>query len=187
MSSIISEKIKNSDFLFENSYVKIRANRKINVIKLAGLQIGPFEEGNEYEVYYWVAKKLEKAGMVRFSEEELDNTEIFKIQWKERVQTPRQICKLSEDFYPKFRRYLTGLKEEASRNPDKGRDYEKIRQLALDIVNLRLKKIISLASTQHQTEQFLRNITREERYIYERLYYIINTWKKQILKNEREE
>jgi hypothetical protein len=187
LSSIIPDKIENSDFIFENSYVKIRANRKINAIKLAGLQIGPFEEGNEYEVYYWVAKELEKTGIARLSGEELDNTEIFKIQWKERVQTPRQICKLSDGFYPKLRRYLSELKIEASKKPEKVRDYEKVRQLALDIVNLRLKKIISLASTQHQTEQFLRNITNEERFIYERLYYLINTWKKQILKDGGEE
>ena len=69
MSSIIPDKIKTSDFIFENSYAKIRANRKMNAIKLAGLQIGPFEEGNEYEVYYWVAKELEKRGIAGFTRE----------------------------------------------------------------------------------------------------------------------
>lgn len=184
----ISEKIKALDFMFENSPVKVIANRNCPEIRLAGLTVGPFEEGNEYEVLYWVAKELEKFGVVRFrSEELLDSAKLYKIHWKERVQVVGQISELPKDFYPKLRRYLKGLKEEASRHPEKMRDYEKAKQLALDILNLRLKKIISLASAPAQTEHVLRNLTAEERLLYEQIFRLINKWRAQLLEKEGEE
>ncbi|MGB9853362.1 MAG: hypothetical protein ACPLRY_00930 [Candidatus Bathyarchaeales archaeon] len=183
----ISSKIKALDFMFQNSPVKVVANRNCPEIKLAGLTIGPFEEGNEYEVYYWVACKLEKFGVVRFrSEELLDATKLYKIQWKERVQTAGQLSELPKDFYPKLRRYLTELKDEMAKSPEKMREYEKAKYLALDILNLRLKKIVSIASAPAQTEQVLKNLTDEERFLYEKIYKLINKWKTQLLKHEGE-
>ncbi|MEM3788833.1 MAG: hypothetical protein QXN95_03085 [Candidatus Bathyarchaeia archaeon] len=181
----ISGKIKALDFMFENSPVKVIANRNCPEIKLAGLTVGPFEEGNEYEVLYWVAVELEKFGVVHFRNEELlDSAKLYKIHWKERVQTAGQISELPRDFYPKLRRYLKELKEEATRHPEKMREYEKAKQLALDILNLRLKKIVSLASAPAQTEHVLRNLTAEERFLYEQIYRFINKWKAQLLERE---
>jgi len=183
----ISSKIKALDFMFQNSPVKVIANRNCPEIKLAGLTVGPFEEGNEYEVHYWVACKLEKFGVVRFRNEELlDATKLYKIQWKERVQTAGQLSELPKDFYPKLRRYLADLKNEMAKSPEKMREYEKAKYLALDILNLRLKKIVSIASAPAQTEQVLKNLTDEERFLYEKIYKFINKWKTQLLKHEGE-
>ncbi|MEM2387253.1 MAG: hypothetical protein QXO50_04485, partial [Candidatus Bathyarchaeia archaeon] len=85
MQGDISYKIKALDFMFENSPVKVVANRNYPEIKLAGLTVGPFHEGNEYEILYWVARELERFGVVRFrSEELLDSAKLSKIHWKER-------------------------------------------------------------------------------------------------------
>ena len=59
------------DFCYENSLVKIVANSNCPEIKLAGLTVGPFDEGNEYEVYFWVAKELATSGMVHFREDDV--------------------------------------------------------------------------------------------------------------------
>jgi hypothetical protein len=177
--------IGNMDFSFEHSLVKIIANRNCTEIKLAGLNIGPFEEGNEYEVPFWIAQELEKVGIARFREEErLDTAKLYKIQWTERVQTAGQISKLPENFYPKLRRYLIELKEEASKAPEKLREYEKSGHVTQDIVNSRLKKIVSLASAPPQTEQTLKNFTSEEKFLYEQLNKRIHEWKTQILERK---
>lgn len=181
MAKKVSMKIGKLDFSFENSLVKVIANRNCPEIKLAGLNIGPFEEGNEYEVQYWIAQELEKAGITRFHEDRLDATKLYKIQWKERAQTAGQISKLPDNFYPKLRRYLAELKEEVGKTPEKLREYEKVAHLTRDIVNSRLKKVVSLASAPAQTEQILRNFSDEERFLYERLYKIIHEWQTQIL------
>jgi hypothetical protein len=185
MPEAISLKIEKADFIFENSLVKIVANRNCPEIKLAGLNVGPFEEGNEYEIPYWIAQELELSGIARFREEErLDSTKLYKIQWTERVQTAGQISKLPENFYPKLRRYLVDLKEEVAKSPEKMREYEKVKHLTRDIVNSRLKKIVSLASAPAQTEQTLKNFTDEERFLYEWLSKLVYEWRTQILEYE---
>lgn len=184
----ISRKVKALDFVFENSAVKVIANRNCPEIKLAGLTVGPFEEGNEYEVFYWIARELEKFGVARIKNEDLlDSAKLYKIHWKERVQTTGQVSELPRDFYPKLRRYLKELKVEAGRHPEKMREYDKAKQLATDILNLRLKKIVSLASAPAQTEHVLRNLTAEERLLYEQIYRLINKWKAQLLEKESKE
>lgn len=169
--------------MFENSPVKIIANRNSPQIELAGLKIGPFKEGIEYEVKFWMAQELAKAGIARFREEDLlDAVKLNKIHWKERVQTVKQIPPLPDDFYPKLRRCIKESKKKANSTPEKMVEYEKIVGLSRDIVNCRLKKIISLAAAPAQTDQFLKNLTKEERALYSRLYTIITEWRNEILR-----
>lgn len=173
--------------MFENNSVKIVINRNCPEIQLVGVKVGPFEEGKEYEVKYWVAKELERAGIARVRQEELlDAVKLHKIFWKESIQQARQVSPLEEDFYPRLRRYLASLKRKAISNPEKLKEYDKARRLSRDIVNCRLRKIVSLASSPAQTNQTLKNLAREERVLYERLYEIINKWKQKILKVMKE-
>jgi hypothetical protein len=175
------------DFCFENLLARVTADRNYPEIKLAGLSVGPFEQGNDYEVYYWIAQELAEAGIVHFREDDLlKPTALYKIQWKERVQIAGQISELNEDFYPKLRRYLADIKAEIAKNPEKAQEYEKAKHLAWDIVNSRLKKIIALSSGPVQTGQMQKKLAFEERFIYEQLGKIINEWKAQILNFEGE-
>jgi len=162
------------------------ANRNCPEIKLAGLTVGPFDEGNEYEAYFWVAKELAAAGMVHFREDDiLDSTKLFKAQWKEGVQIPGQISELPEEFYPKLRRFLQELKTQAtqSQQPEKFQECDRVKHLARDIVNSRLKKIIALAAGPGQSDQVISKLTKEEKIVYEQLVRIISEWKAKILEN----
>ena len=183
----LAAKIYTLDFCYENSLVKIVANRNCPEIKLAGLTVGPFDEGNEYEVYFWVAKELASSGMVHFREDDvLDATKLFKVQWKEGVQIPGQISELSDDFYPKLRRFISDLKDQASKQSEKYQEYDRAKQLARDIVNSRLKKIVALSSAPNQSEQVIKKFTSEEKILYEQLVKIISEWKTKILESEGE-
>jgi hypothetical protein len=185
MPKTIDATIRSLDFNFEHSTAKIVANRNCQEIKLAGLNVGPFEEGNEYEVYYWVALELEKSGIVHFREDDhLTVPKLNKLQWSERVQTAGLISRLPEDFYPRLRRCLTDLKKNAAKAPEKVLESEKARQLTRDIINSRLKKIVSIASAPAQTDQALKNLTSEDRFLYEQLYTLINQWRVRILEYE---
>ena len=178
----MSMEIEKLDFCFENLLVRVTADRSYPEIQLAGLSVGPFEEGNDYELYYWIAQELAGAGIVQFPEDDLlKATSLYKIQWKERVQIAGQISELEEDFYPKLRRYLADMKAEIIKQPEKAQEYEKTIHSAWDIVNSRLKKIIALSSGPTQTGQIQKKLTCEERFIYEQLGKIISEWKGQIL------
>lgn len=182
-------KLENLDFRFENSRVKIIANRNCPEIKLAGLSIGPLQEGNEYEVYQWVADELAQQGIVHPREEDtLDATKLYKVQWKERVQIAGQISELPEDFYPKLRRYLKKLNADIKRQPDasKMQEYQKTKHLADDIVNSRLKKIVTLSAGPTQSDQILSKLTSEEKQIYIQLAKGVTQWRTNILHHETE-
>ncbi len=180
-------KLENLDFRFENSRVKVIANRNYPEMKLAGLSVGPFQEGNEYEFYYWIAQELAAAGVAHFREEDsLDATKLYKVQWKERVQVAGQISELPENFYPKLRRYLKQLKHDLSRQPEKITEYQKTKHLADDIVNSRLRKIVTLSSGPIQADQILNKLTNEEQLIYMQLAKEVNQWRSHILAHETE-
>ena len=173
--------IRGADFEFENTAVRIVAVRSCPEIGLTGLKVGPFEEGREYEVRFWVARELEKAGIARFREERLDSVMLYKIHWKERVQPLKRVSSLPEDFYPKLRRYLADLKGEAARSAEKMREYEKVVKLSHDVINTRLNKIVSLSASPVETNEVLQSLALEERSLYDRLHGIISEWRSNIL------
>jgi len=151
-------RIESLDFIFENSLVKIVANRSCPQMDLAGLSVGPFEEGSEYEVCHWIASELVKSGLAHFHpEDQLDAARLSKIQWTERVQTAGQISRLPDGFYPRLHRCLVEMRDGITNNPEKMREYERAGHLARDIVSSRLKKIISIASASARSESGLRN------------------------------
>jgi hypothetical protein len=177
-----STTIKDVDLTFQNTPTKIIVNRNSSKIELAGITIGPFEEGQEYEISFWIAQELVKAGLARFKEEEtLDSVKVHKIYWKERIQPIGQVTPLPENFYPKLRRFIAKLKNEAIKNPEKRVEYEKILGISHDIVNCRLRKIVSLACAQVKNSDIIRNLTKEEQALYEQLYKLSNEWRENIL------
>lgn len=177
--------VEDADFMFENKPVRVVANRNEAKIELAGLDVGPFEEGKAYEVRFWIAEQLERAGIVRFRDEDVLNVvKLHKIHWKERVQPTNRVSPLSEGFYPKLRRCLAYLERAGKNNPEKSKEHEKSIRISRDIVSRRIRKIVSLASSPPVTAQALEGLTLEERVLYHRLHQIIYNWKKKIFEGE---
>lgn len=181
--------IQDTDLNFEHKPVRTLINRNQPEIQLAGLKIGPYEEGKEYDIPYWIANELEKAGTARLRDEELlDIKKLDKTLWKEKIQQTRQITHLEQDFYPRLRRYLQSLRKQTNTNPEKAQEYRKATDAAQDIVNIRIRKIIALASSPEQTNQTLDNdLAKEEHTLYDRLYTTINEWKNNILKEPNQQ
>ena len=187
MTTKPSTAIRDTDFVFENTPVRVMCNRNCPEIQLVGLKLGPFEEGKEYEIQYWIANELERAGIARFRDEELlDTRKLDKILWKEKVQQARQVSHVEEDFYPRLRRFLSRLKKGANSSPEKNAEYRKAEAVTQDIINIRLRKIVALASSPEQTNVALNDLAKEERTLYNRLYTIIDEWKTNITKETNE-
>jgi len=180
--------IKDADFVFENMPVKVVANRNSPEIELPGIKVGPFKEGKEYEVRLWIAAELKKAGIARIRmEDPLTLMMLNKIHWKERVQTSQKLTSLPENFYPKLRRFLQDLSDDAIKKPEKRSDADKAINLSKDIIRMRLKKIISLASSGDKTSEIRQGLTKEEADVYGSLHKIISEWHDEILKTQGEE
>lgn len=181
MSREPSSTIEFLDFAFENNFVTVVAIRSAPKIDLVGLSIGPFEEGQEYEVRFWIARELEKDKLVKIKEDGFDAAKIYKIQWTERIQALGQLSTLPENFYPKVRRFINELKLSSKMNPEKLREYEHVQNLIQDIVNCRLRKLVSLATIPVSESQAVKNLTPEERELYERVKRIVSDWKSKII------
>jgi DNA replication initiation complex subunit (GINS family) len=103
------------------------------------------------------------------------------------VQIPGQISELQSDFYPRLRRFLVEQKEQATQTQqaEKFQEYDRTRQLARDIVNSRLKKIVALSAAPAQSDQILNKLTTEEKILYNQLVKLISQWKAKILQMEQ--
>jgi len=181
MSEEYCSNIEFSDFIFENSFVTVVAVKSTPKIDLAGFSVGPFEENREYEVRLWVARELERDHLVKIKEDGLDAAKIYKIQWTERIQALGQLSTLPENFYPKVRRTINELKQSSKTSPEKLREYEYIQNLTYDIINCRLRKLISLATIQLPESQAIKNLTPEEKDLYERVRRIVSDWRSKII------
>ncbi len=180
MSSIVD-----SDLEFQNSMVKVVALGNLQAIEVAETTVGPLEEGKEYEVRYWVASELVKAGYARFYEDvPLTFASLNKIHWREtKLQTGRQISPLPEFFYPKLRRYMEELRQNASRDATLAGEYAQASRLARDIINCRLNKIVNLA-TYPPSENVLRPLSKEERSLFDSVCSLVSEWEAKIFKAE---
>ena len=180
--------IEDSDFDFENRMVRVAIVRDCAPFSVIEKNWGPFSEGQEIELPYWVAEELILARVARPKDEDkLDLTALSKAHWKETIPTSRQVPGLEPDFYPKLRRLLSELRAQSRSDPTKGRDYEKAVNLSKDIVNCRIRKLVSLSAAPPATQDLMSNLTSEERVLYENLNKTLLEWRRRILGPEVEQ
>jgi len=172
---------------FQNRTVKIVVIRESAEISAGGKTFGPFRIGQEIDAPRWIAEELVRSGIAKWKEEDrLDLATLSKMHWRETIPTARQIPAIGEDFYPMLRSLLADLKTQSRSDPAKGRDFEKAVHLSKDIVNCRIRKIVSLAAAPAQTEDVLANLASEERSLYLTLSRVITEWRKKTGSSEVE-
>jgi hypothetical protein len=176
--------IEDVDFDFENSSIKIVALRNVQKLKLERLDLDHIEEGKELEVKYWIASKLITSGYANFQNDSLMTlTALYKVHWREtKLQKGRSVSSLPKYFYPHLRRYLNFLKDKTFTDATQSNEYNNALRLAQDVVNCRLKKLVSLSASPSQTEDVLQKLSKEERILYQKLHSYISEWKSKILK-----
>jgi hypothetical protein len=169
------------DFDFENSPIRVVVTREIpetpRMTKLSSTKVG-----QEVEVPYWAARELVQLGHVRFREEDVLNyNSLSKIHWRETIPASRQIPSLQVTFYCMLRRHIAELRQLSKQDQVKLRELEKTESLVRDIVNCRIRKIVSLAASPTPSEELIQGLTYEERVLYSILNKTIEEWKSKLL------
>jgi GINS complex protein helical bundle domain len=170
------------DFDFENSQVRIGLTREIpdlppKLSRLLGARVG-----QEVEVPYWMARELVQLGYAKFREEDvLTYNSLSKIHWRETIPASRQLPALQPNFYCLLRRHVVDLKEMSKQDQVKLRELERTENLVRDIVNCRIRKIVSLAASPTPSEELIHGLTYEERTLYGLLNETIIQWKAKLL------
>jgi hypothetical protein len=169
------------DFDFENSAVRVIVTREIpetpRLVKISSAKVG-----QEITVPYWTGKELVQMGFARFREEDLlDFNSLSKIHWRETIPASRQLPSLQASFYCMLRRHLVELRQLSRQDQVKLRELERTETLVRDIVNVRIRKIVSLAASPTPSEELLQGLTYEERALYSILNKTIEEWKARLL------
>jgi hypothetical protein len=172
------------DFDFENSQIRVVVTRELpetpRMPKLSSAKVG-----QELEVPYWTARELVQLGYARFREEDVLNyNSISKIHWRETIPASRQLPALQPNFYCMLRRHLGELRQKSKQDQVKLRELERTESLVRDIVNCRVRKIVSIAASPTPSEELIQGLTYEERTLYSTLNTTIEDWKSKLLGQE---
>jgi len=174
--------IRDADLRFKSSKVRVVAHKNHPKIELVGLTIGPLKEGESYELPLWVALELGRRGITRVVDDcILDPSKLHKIHWREKMQSPSSLSALPQDFYPKLRLLISELRARADEGPEGAREYVKVLNYSKDIVNCRVRKVVSMALARVEPTRALRNLTVEERMLYEEVRRLVEEWRRRIL------
>ena len=174
------------DFDFENTQTRVILTREVpdttpRVAKLSSAKVG-----QEVEVPYWSARELVQLGYAKFRDEDvLTYNALSKIHWRETIPASRQLPALQTNFYCLLRRHLTYLQQQSKADQVKLRELERTESLVRDIVNCRIRKIVSLAASPTPTEEILQGLSSEERILYKVLNQTIADWKSKLLGQEQ--
>lgn len=178
----IGGRVDDVDLAFRNEPCRVTVLKPIPRMEVAGKMVGPLEEGVEAELPIWVADRLVEAGYAKpVGGGELTLAELTKVHWRESLPKSRSVSTLPQDFYCKLRRMLGELKAKGLRDLEKLKEYEKALSISNDILNCRLKKIVSLAASQYQTEEVKRSLASEERILLEEVSKLVKEWRENVL------
>ena len=181
MAEAVAMSVEDIDFEFENSSIRVVVTREIPEIprmpKLTSARVGL-----EIEVPYWVAHELVQTGYAKFREEDvITYNSLSKIHWKETIPASRQIPSLPANFYCILRRHLAELRKQSRQDQIKLRELERTETLVRDIVNVRIRKIVSLSASPTPSGELIQGLTHEERGLYAVLNKTIGDWKMKLL------
>jgi hypothetical protein len=174
--------VEDVDFDFENAQTRIILTREIPDSSPKLSRILASKMGQEVEVPYWTARELVQLGYARFREEDVLNyNTLSKIHWRETIPASRQLPALQANFYCLLRRHVTDLQQLSKQDQVKLRELERTESLVRDIVNCRIRKIVSLAASPTPSEELIQVLTYEERILYLILNKTIVDWKTKLL------
>ena len=173
------------DFDFQNAPVRIVLTREVPDLPPKLSRTLSVRIGQEVEVPYWTARELVQSGYAKFREEDVLNyNSISKIHWRETIPTSRQLPALQPNFYCLLRRHVADLREVSKQDQIKLRELERTENLVRDIVNCRIRKIVSLAASPTPSEELIQGLAYEERTLYTVLNKTIIEWRSKLLGTE---
>lgn len=180
--------VETVDTEYENAPVKLIFLRDLPETRIADRTLGPWRPGQEIELPLWLATHIVNQGYARLREEDqLTLNNLSTIHYRETLPASRQLPPLQPPFYFQLRRLIRNLREQELKDRTKARELDRALALANDVVNIRVKKIASLAASVEKTTELMSNLTKEEKMLYETVRQSVETWKKEILGREPRE
>jgi DNA replication initiation complex subunit (GINS family) len=137
---------------------------------------------NEWDVIdlpRWVAEVLVNLDICE-SQEESFSSEVFKAVTREKIAGNDQLSTLRADFYLKIRRQLTAGAMKPALLPE----MEKTRTLIYDLIALRIRKILSIATSLSPPTDVREKLTPEEYQIFDAVYTLLQSWRAMMMEGK---
>ncbi|MDJ0274709.1 MAG: hypothetical protein QXO17_07810 [Nitrososphaerota archaeon] len=136
--------------------LRVRFTTDVQRIAFGGRRLEGIRAGSVLEVPAWVADVLGEARLAEVVDE-VGLQQLYQLLVRERRGA--EPVQLPEGFYPKVRRALSRAQREEA---------QRIENVLRDVVNLRLSKLIP-AALKSPDPEWIRNLTPEERLLFEDL------------------
>lgn len=168
-----------NEFKFMHERRRLRVLSPLPLINVCDETVGPVEKGSEIESSLWVAEELARnqLAVILESQEPLSLTELQRIQLRENIQASRRLSNLSNDFYPRLKRFMSQLNSESEHR--RIVEFQKAQKLAVDILTSRLYKILLIASAEDSIA-VTQNLTPEETELHRTIHQLVSDWKTKI-------
>jgi len=166
---------------FEEQKVDLISSADHPEISLGGIKIGPLVDKKPFKARLWVANYLVAHGLARFSQKDLlmESREILRNTVRE--GRSKTLGEVSPNFYLKAFLKLSELKIRAEMEGKVGvRRKKKLEDILLEFLEKRAHKVAEIAVKGKEVgkEPLLKNMSLEEKWLFEKIRFIIDSWKK---------
>ena len=102
---------------------------------------------------------------------------------REQLAGENQIASLRPDFYLRIRRHLAFSNDVSStlRKANNLAELERTKTLIYDLVALRLRKILLVASALSPPNDIKEKLTPEEAQVFDRIYNLLQSWRRAVM------
>jgi len=159
-------------------YKEIARDSGLNVVleSLKEVNAGVNVEGGTYRDLVSSLSSSKEAGRLL----NVLRVKVKRAYWKE--EKSKELLPVSKDFYLSLRAVLDALRPLKERDSSLEREFKELMKILMDLIRLRLQKIVSLALSSKAREH-LNLMSLEEGTLYSTLSALINRWEEELVRS----
>lgn len=163
---LFSSKLRELELEYLNGHTKIVLKKDVPKLVIEDKVKENLKQGTLIQVRRWYANELLKAKIASLAEDQIDESTIIQLEWKER-NNPSEVQPLSNYFYFDMKRILKELQDDQRR--------EALYHRLIDIITLRLSKILEF-SFKGKSREIEQKLTLQEKLLYRIVSQLVNQW-----------
>ena len=168
--------IRDREFAYMLSGTRLKAKQKIPKTEVGSVHVDQMEQGDSAELPRWIAEVLINLDLCE-SQEESFSSEVFKAVNREKIAGQDQLAALRPDFYLKIRRHLAYANDPSNLRPSAISEIDKTKTMIYDLIAMRLRKVLSIASSLSPSIDIKEKLTPEEFQIFDTVYDLLQSWR----------
>jgi hypothetical protein len=175
--------IRDREFAYLLTGTRLKFKQKVPRIDIGSIHLDPMNEGDTIDLPRWEAEVMVDMGICEYQEENF-SSEVFKAVTREKIAGSDQLSTLRPDFYLRVRRQLSFSADRPSLKPATLPELERTRTLVYDLVALRLRKILSIATSLSPSTDIKDKLTPEEFQIFDSVYNLLQSWRSIVMEGK---